>query len=174
MKNNNKSILDYNQVVMHMFDQEYDAQRVNIVNGGAQLAESIKDSLKDMKFEVDQDKVIEAIKTIKLEQPAPQIQYIVQKEYEKIEIPTIVKEFDIKEIQVPVIVTETKTIEIPVIVPEVRIVEIEKPIIVTEIKIVEVEKQVVVKEYKEPNMDILKLLLAIQTVSLIISLFLRK
>jgi hypothetical protein len=122
MKNTNLSLLDSEQMTRQEHDITYDAKRVVIVGDtGKQIAESIKDGLKDLKIDLPKEERQEKIVYI----PEPKI----------IEVPVIVKEIDIREIEKPIIITEVK------------IVEIEKPIIVPEIKVVEIEKQVIVKEF---------------------------
>jgi hypothetical protein len=167
MKNKNRSNLDHNQVVMHMFDSEHDAQRVIIVGGdSAQIAESIKESLKDLKVEISQDKVVEAIQNIKMPDytTAAVMPQQAEVRIERIEVPTIIQHTEYKtiEIEKPIYITETKTVEIPVVVPEVKIIEVEKQVIVVEQKIV------------DSSSSLVKALLVIQTIAILFSLFLRK
>jgi|SRR5271165_5556809 len=147
-KNENLSLLDIHQMSHLMFDEKNDAQRVILVGGdGKQIADSIKESLKDLKIDVN----IPEIKQQEIQQVEPLVL--------KIPYQTVVKELEIKEI------------EKIVFVPEVKIVEIEKPIIVTEVKIIEVEKTVIVKELEHlPN--ILIWLLGVQTFISFVSLVL--
>ncbi len=121
MKNRNLSLLDREQIAIRLFDGEQDAQRVILV--GSDIAESIKESLKDLKIEVKSQ---------------PQI--LAQPEIKTIEIPTIIKEVEIKEIEKVIVVPEYRLIEIekPVIIKEVQVIEVEKAIIQTEVKTVEV------------------------------------
>lgn len=120
MKNRNLSLLDKEQIAVRIFDDEQDAQRVILV--GSDIAETIKEGLKDFKIEVvQQDKTTF---------PEYKIQTI--------EIPTIVKEIEIKEIEKQVIVTEYKFIEKPIIVKEIQIIEVEKAVVNTEIKTIKV------------------------------------
>lgn len=172
MKNKNISMLDAEQMGRQEHDGQHDAKRVIIVGGdGSQIAESIKQSLKDLKIEVSQDKVIEAIHAIKMPEfskeygspaltpsPTPEIRI------ERIEIPTIIKEIEYRtlEVEKPVYITETKTIEIPVVVPEVRIIEVEKQVVVVEPKII------------DSSSNLIKALIIIQTIAIILSLFLHK
>lgn len=120
MKNQNLSLLDANQMTSRTFDESHDAQRVLVV--GSDIAESIKDALKDIKIEAN---------STPMSLPVQQIDPLVI----KIPYQTVIKETEIVTVNIPTIVTEYKTIEI------------EKPIVVTEYKTI--EKQIVVKEYQE-------------------------
>lgn len=157
MKNKNISMLDAEQMGRQEHDGLHDAKRVLIVGGdGSQIADSIKESLKDLKLELSQDQVVEAIKNIKMpefpkEYGSPALM-IPEVRIERIEIPTIVKEI------------------------EYRTLEIEKPVYITETKIVEVEKPVVVPEVNiiDSSSNLMKALLVIQTIAILFSLFLHK
>lgn len=95
-------------------------------------------------------------------------------QYEKIEIPTIVREVDVKTIEVPVIIKEQeiKTIDIPTIVREVQIVEV--PVIIKEVelrtieipviteKIVYVDKPIIVKETEIKIIEVPKIIKEIE------------
>jgi hypothetical protein len=117
--NENLSLLDNDQIIKREHDQASDAKRVVIVNSdySAQIAESIKESLKDIKIDVT---------TTNVAQP----QQAQSSSVQIIEIPVIVKEIEIKEVEKIVVVENTKTVEIPVIVIQEKIVEIEKPIFI--------------------------------------------
>lgn len=168
MKNKNISMLDTEQMNRQEHDAMADAKRVVIVGGdGHQIAESIKQSLKDLKIEVSQDQVVDAIKGIKFPELPPPIgspALTSEMRIERIEVPTIIKEIEYRtiEIEKPVYITETKTIEIPVVVPEVKIIEIEKQVVVVESKIV------------DSSSNLVKALLVVQTIAILFSLFLRK
>lgn len=126
MKNSNLSLLDREQAAMRMFDEKHDAQRVILVDGD--IAETIKESLKDLKIEIkatqDQATMLPSL--------IPQVQVI--------EIPTIIKEIEVREIEKQILIPEYKLIEIekPIIVKEIQIIEVEKAIVHTEVKTIEV------------------------------------
>lgn len=124
IKQRQMTSLDTNQLPRYTYDEEYNAQRVIIV-GGEDLSpfkESGVNSLPGQKNEA-------------------RIEYIPVTTVEKIEIPTIIKEIEVRTIEIPIIVVETK------------ILEIEKRIIVTEYK--EIQVPVIVKEYKEIEVPII-------------------
>jgi len=143
MQNKNLSLLDTDQMSKRTFDQEHDAQRVILVGSdGQQIADSIKDALKDIKIEVPQAPVA----------PAQSITQVVPS-FDVIKIPyqTVVKEIEIKEI------------EKQVFVPEYRIIEIEKQVIVPEYRSIEIPIKTEQKESK-----LLHILLVVQTLASII------
>jgi hypothetical protein len=152
MKNVNISLLDQEQMSRQEHDALHDAKRVIIVGGdGAQIADSIKESLKNLKMNGSEQ---------------PNTVYI--PDIRVLEVPKIIKEIEFKEIEKPVVVTELKIVEIerPTVVTELRIVEIEKPIFLPQIEIIEVEKPIIVKELEPISMH-LKILLVAQTLALI-------
>lgn len=89
------------------FDDKQDAWRVSIIDGVTLHADQI--NIPEMKFPEQ--------RTIEIHQVNVPV---IVKEYERIEVPVLIKE------------VEYKTVEIPVLVPEVRIVEIEKPVFIKE------------------------------------------
>ncbi len=126
MKNQNLTLLDRDQVTILEHDQANDAKRVIIVGGdGAQIAESIKESLKDIKvdFKLDEEKIRGLLNEFK---PAPAVlpeHTIVPVEHtkiEKIEVPVIIKETEFQVIEKPIVVKEV----------ELKIIEIEKPVFI--------------------------------------------
>lgn len=148
MKNSNVSLLDKEQIVVRMFDSENDAQRVVLVGSdGQQIAESIKDSLKDLKIEFPKINNQSEVKTVYI--PDPKI----------FEVPVIIKEVQIQEIEKPIIITEIKVIEI------------EKPVVVPEVKIIEIEKHIIIKQ-SEPMTNLIKYILIIQTIAILARVFL--
>lgn len=82
-------------------------------------------------------------------------------ELQKIEVPIIIKEYEIKtiEIEKPVYITKTEYVEVPVIVKQTDIIEIEKPIIIVQ------------KEIKNINLLLILNLLAI--ISIIAKIFIK-
>jgi len=92
---------------------------------------------------------------------------------DRIEVPVIVKELEIREIQVPVIVKEIeyREIQVPVIHREIEIVRVEVPVLVKQVEIQTLEKPVIIKEieYKDvPNW--VKIALVAQFITSIIML----
>lgn len=147
MKNDNLSLLDNDQIIKREHDQDHDAKRVVIVGGdGKQIADSIKEGLKDLKIEIPASNQEVQEKVVYI--PEPRV----------LEIPTIVKQIEIREIEKPVVMTEVK------------IVEVERPIIVPEVRIIEVEKQVIVKQ-SEPMSTFIKTVLILQTLAVMARVF---
>ncbi len=126
-----------------------DAQRVIVVGkDGLEIAETIKESLKDLKIETKQSDKIQII-----------------------EVPKIITEY--KEIEKIIPVIEYKVIEIEklVIVKEIQIIEIEKPIIINQSQVLEVP--VIVKQLESFPKVIMYLLLG-QLIINLISIFFHK
>ena len=116
--------LDSQQIPRYTFDEENNAVRV-VLAGDFGIAEAIKDNLKDIKVDITQQNDPKSIEVRVDNTPGP---------IQKIEVPGIIKETEIKEIQVPQIVLQK----------EVEIITIEKPIVVTEYK--EIQVPIIVKE----------------------------
>lgn len=134
MKNMKLSQLDHQQISKHMFDEEYDAQRVIIVSG----------EVPDVKVDVDAKSIVDAIqKGLEGFKAGPSSQQI-ERIIEHIEIPVIVKETVIERVEIPVIIKEIEYREIKVPFETVRTVEVEKPIFIKEQSI-----QIVKEETKE-------------------------
>lgn len=151
MKNRNISLLDEHQMAQRVFDEDQDAQRVTIVGMadlGQNLADSLKESLKDI--------------NIVFKQPENTGHYN-HIEYKEIKIPEIIKETDVQIVYVPQTVIEYREIEKPVIVTEIKVVEIEKPVIIKEIQVIEVPMIITESSSKK-----IELLMFAQTVVLII------
>lgn len=165
MKNNNLTLLDPNQIQQLQYDQDHDAQRVIIVgdNGSRQIADTIKESLKDIKIEIPEQK---------------------QQESLIISVPTIVKEIEIREVEKTILIPDYKVFEVEktIVIPQIKIVEIEKPIIVPEYRTIEtpiivreqqierIEVPVIVKQ-NEPMSTFIKTILIIQTLGVLARVF---
>lgn len=125
------SNVDNNQVARLTYDENSQAQRV-IITGDFGISEAVKDALKDVKIEASTQ-----IDPITIQGPE---RIIIQKEYEKIEIPVIVKEYEKIEVPVHLIQTEyeIQTIETPVYITKYE--KIEVPVVIREKEIVYVDK----------------------------------
>jgi hypothetical protein len=125
---NNVTHRDVNQISAAEHQELQNAKRVYIVGG-------------EFKPEIKMD-------NLKLE---PNI--IIQKEYEKIEIPVIVKEIEIKEVEKTIVIHEPvlKEIQVPVVVKEAQIITVDKPVIIEKeiIKTIEIEKPIIVEKVKD-------------------------
>lgn len=117
--------LDSNEIPRYTYDEEQNASRVTLV-GDFGIAKSIKESLKNLKIDVNASSVNKTEPIIVKEYLPGEVRF------EQIQVPVIVKEIEYREIQVPVIQHE------------VRVIEIEKPIIQKEI--ITVEVPVIIKE----------------------------
>ena len=114
---------DANQIIQHSHDEEHNANRVMLVNGlnidakeiSSQIAMGLSDVIGKINFS-----------------PTPFGSSALLPSIQTIEIPVIVKQYEM--------------IEKPIYISEVKIIEIEKPIIVETIRYIEIEKQIVVKE----------------------------
>lgn len=115
MNNPKLSLLDREQIAIRIFDEDVDAQRVIIVGGdGNQIAASIKEGLKDLKFETPQTtiQIIEIPKIITEYKEIEKLLPIV--EYKIIEKPIFIKEMQI--VEIPMVIKELQIIEVPIIV----------------------------------------------------------
>lgn len=92
---------------------------------------------------------------------------------EYIEVPTIIKELEVKVLEIPFIVYDTKIVEVEKIIHTVEYKEIEKSVIVTEYK--EVRVPVIVKEQEIVYIDRInfKMLMIMQGITLALILFSR-
>jgi hypothetical protein len=155
-KNLNPSLLDQHQMQNLMFDESHHAQRVVIVGGLDPHMMGPRVSSQDQLNGIS---------------PAtPQFHTVTQKEYitvpqiERIEVPVIVKEIEIREIQVPVVQEK------------VQIVHVDKIVTIHDTKIVEIEKPHIVRqiEYRDNvNKDLMKIvygLAAIQGLSILVQI----
>ncbi len=119
--------LDANQIPRYSYDEENRAVRVSIVNGTSD-------------FQAPVQKIQQA--------GASRIEYITVPTVERIEVPVIIKELELKTIEIPVISvkTEVQIVEVPFYIREIeyKTIEIEKPVYITEIKTVEIP--LIVKE----------------------------
>lgn len=118
-KNLNPSLLDHHQMQNLMFDESNHAQRVIIIGDSRNLVHTPEVSAAPQKVET-----------------VVQKEYITVPQIERIEVPVIVKEIEIREVQVPVIQEKIQVVQVDKIitVQDTRIVEIEKPVVVTQIE----------------------------------------
>lgn len=114
---------DWQQTFQYSHDDATNSMRVNMVAADG-LIDGIKESLKDIKVEVNAAQSDSRIQVIEV----PKV--IVETKIEYVEVEKLVEKEVIKEIQVPVIIKEIelKEIEKVVYVPEVQLVD--RPIIV--------------------------------------------
>lgn len=131
--------LDSDQIVKYSFDEEHKANRVILVNGlsidsdkiSNSIANSLNESLKKVNFNSN----------AKSNHPV---------EIKTIEVPIIVKEYEVIQIEKPVVVFETKIVEIerPIIIEQPKIIEIEKQIVVKEQQIIEIKIPEIIRQYE--------------------------
>lgn len=131
---------DANQIIQHTHDEEHNANRVFLVNGlnldtkeiSSTLGKTLQDVIGKINFNPQ---------PIGSPALAPSIQTI--------EVPVIVKQYEM--IEKPVYIHETKIVEIekPVIVEVVKYIEIEKQILVKEQLIVEIKVPEIIREYEK-------------------------
>lgn len=147
--------LDSNQIPRYSYDEENQAIRVSIVNDSTGFQDYVK---KNYPLEY------QAISERALKNP----QYITVPTVEKIEIPVIIKEIELKTVEIPVITVQKEilVVEKQVIVKETDIQIIEKPVFITEYKIV--ETQVIVREKEIVYVEKLnmKMFFIMQTITL--------
>lgn len=124
--------LDNNQILKHSFDEDKNALRMHLADG----------------IQLDTSNIESAIKNAFSDIKLPQVPLTMSPSIQKIEVPVIVKEYEI--IEKPVIIQEVKVIEVekPIIIEQLRIVEIEKQIVVIQQQIVEVKVQEFIKQYE--------------------------
>lgn len=131
---------DPNQIAQYEHDDAIGAKRVVIVGG----------IIPEFKINVPQASVAPTIQTI--------------------EIPTIVKELEIREIEKQVVVKEIQyqEIQVPFIQTEIKVIEVPKYITHTEVKTVEVPVILTQVEYREKDLPLwLKICIAAQILSTI-------
>lgn len=130
MSNNTQiSNLDANQIPRYTYDEANRAVRVTIMGTDIKMPEIDATQIK-MDFSPLLEKMDQLISKQDVVAPTNTVQII--------EIPTFIKEIEIKEIEKPIFITEVK------------IIEIEKPVYITETKYI--EKPIIVEKFKEiPN-----------------------
>lgn len=132
--------LDSNQIPRYTYDEKNQSIRVTVVAG----------EIPEIKVAPVEKKEERAVET--------RTEYITVPTVERIEVPVIIKETDVKVVEVPVLIVEK----------QVQVIEVEKPIIVTEYKTIEVPVIVKEKEIQIVHVDKInyKLLFIVQAITL--------
>jgi hypothetical protein len=165
--------LDSKEIPRYTYDEDKNAQRVVLV-GDFGIAESIKESLKDLKIDLPTPQIHDThrapeivekyipgpVQTIEVPVIVRETQFkdvpviIKETEYKEISVPTIVKETEFRDVPVLIKETEIRTIEVPTIIKEIEYKEISVPVIQTEVRVIEVEKPIIQKELEIQRVEV--------------------
>lgn len=148
MKNNQLTQLDLDQALKRTIDPTSDAQRVTVVSG-------------DIKVDVDtkaiQKSLEQSFKSVELN-----MQPVVIKEPQIVEVPVIVKETEIQVVEKFIETVRYEKIEVPVYTTTTEVVKIEVPVIVKETQVIEVAKEDKITKFAIIGLLILNILLLLK------------